>query len=124
MPLCLIVGCSRKSGRDKGIRMYRVPAVVTNQGPEVEELSIKRRRLWISAISHDDVSEKILNSDRVCDQHFHSGTAAPLWDCYNIDWVRSYSQFRPCQFRPKRLERRGPRKGENDRWNCKNRNVC
>ena len=25
--------------------------------------------------------------DRVCDQHFHSGTAAPLWDRYNIDWV-------------------------------------
>ena len=31
--------------------------------------------------------KKILNSDRVCDQHFHSGTAAPLWDHYNIDWV-------------------------------------
>ena len=28
-----------------------------------------------------------LNSDRVCDQHFHSGTAAPLWDRYNVDWV-------------------------------------
>jgi len=31
--------------------------------------------------------KKILNSDRVCDQHFHSGTAAPLWDRHNIDWV-------------------------------------
>ena len=30
---------------------------------------------------------KPLNSDRVCDQHFHSGTAAPLWDRYNVDWV-------------------------------------
>ena len=29
-----------------------------------------------------------MNSDlRVCDQQFHSGTAARLWDRYNIDWV-------------------------------------
>lgn len=87
MPMCPIVGCSRKTGRDKSIRLYRVPAVVTNQGPEVEELSIKQQRLWISAISHDDLSEKVLHNDRVCDQYFHSGTAVPLWDHYNIDWV-------------------------------------
>ena len=41
----------------------------------------------ISAISHDDLTEKILNSDRVCDRNFHSETAAPLWDRFNIDWV-------------------------------------
>ena len=77
MPMCLIVGCSRKSGGARGIRLCRVPAVVTNQGPEVEELSTERRWQWIS----------ILNNDRVCDQHFHSGTAAPLWDRRNINWV-------------------------------------
>jgi len=42
-----------------------------------------------SAISRDDLTEKILNNDRVCDQHFHSGTAAPLWDRHSIDWVPS-----------------------------------
>ena len=41
MPMCLIMGCSRKTGRDKVIRLYRVPAVVTNQGPEVKQLSIE-----------------------------------------------------------------------------------
>ena len=87
MPMCLIVGCSRKTGRDKGIRLYRVPAVVTNQGPEVEELSIERRRRWISATSRDDLTEKILSNDRVCDQHFHSGATAASWDRHNIDWV-------------------------------------
>ena len=81
--MCLIVECSRKSGGARGIRLYRVPAVVTNQGPEVEELSIERRRRWISAISRDDLTEKILKNDRVCDQHFHSGAAAPLWDRHN-----------------------------------------
>ena len=87
MPMCLIVGCSRKTGRGKGVRLYRVPAIITNQGPEVEELSIERRRLWISAISRADLTDKILNSDKVCDQHFHSVTAAPLWDRFNVDWV-------------------------------------
>ena len=87
MPMCLIVECSRKSGGARGIRLYRVPAVVTNQGPEVEELSLERRRRRISAISRDDLTEKILNNDRVCDQHFHSRTAAPLCDRHNIDWV-------------------------------------
>jgi len=66
--MCLIVGCSRKSGRDKGIRLYQVPAVVTNQGPEVEEG----------------------NENKI---------------------------------KPKKLEQRGQRKGENDRRNFKNRNV-
>ena len=87
MPMCLIVGCSRKTGQGKGVRLYRVPAIITNQGPEVEELSIDRRRLWIAAISRADLTDKILSSDKVCDQHFHSGTAAPLWDRYNVDWV-------------------------------------
>lgn len=40
--------------------MYRVPAIITNQGPEVEELSIERRRLWISAISRADLTDKIV----------------------------------------------------------------
>ena len=78
MPMCLMFGCSRKTGGDKGIRLYRVTAVVTYQGPEVKELSTERRRLWVSAISRDDLTEKFLNSDRVCNQHFRSGTAAPL----------------------------------------------
>ena len=76
--MCLIVGCSRKSGGARGIRLCRVPAVVTNQGPEVEELSIERRRRWISAKSQDDLTGKILNNGRVCDQHFHSGTASGI----------------------------------------------
>ncbi|KAL9986652.1 hypothetical protein ACROYT_G000824, partial [Oculina patagonica] len=78
--ICLIVGCSRKTGRDKGIRLYRSQLSCDESGPEVEELSIERRRRWISAISRDDLTEKILSNDRVCDQHFHSGAAASSWD--------------------------------------------
>ena len=35
------------------------------------------------------LSEKILENDWVCGDHFHSGEAAPLWDKHNPDWVPS-----------------------------------
>lgn len=85
--MCLIVCCSLRSGRDKGIRMYRVPTVVTNQGSEAEELSKERRRMWISAISRDKLTDKILNNDRVCERHFVSKKPAAPWDRFNVDWV-------------------------------------
>ena len=61
--------------------------MVTNQGEEAQELSQERRSCWISVISHDDLIEEILESDRVCKMHFVSGRAAKSWDKYNIDLV-------------------------------------
>ena len=129
MPMCLIVGCSRKTGRDKRIRLYRVPAVLINQVPEVEELSIERRRRWISAISLDDLTEKILNSDRVCDEYFHSGTAAPSWDRYSVDWVPTLNlghgkwakrreQTEAQEAQAERSKERGKRQAEQQEQEC------
>ncbi|XP_068755908.1 uncharacterized protein [Montipora capricornis] len=87
MVLCMIVGCGSKSGRDKGLYFARVPSVLANQGEEAQELSKERRSRWISAISRDDLTEEILENDRVCEKHFVSGRAAKSWDKYNIDWV-------------------------------------
>ncbi|CAH3046558.1 unnamed protein product [Porites lobata] len=87
MVLCMIVGCGSKSGRDKGLYFARVPSVVTNQGEEAQELSKERRSRWVSAISRDDLTEEILENDRVCEKHFVSGKAAKSWDKYNVDWV-------------------------------------
>ncbi|XP_068691130.1 uncharacterized protein [Montipora foliosa] len=87
MVLCTIVDCGSKTGQDKGLNFARVPSVVTNQGEEAQELSKERRSRWISAISHDDLTEEILENDRVCKKHFVSGRAAKSWDKYNIDWV-------------------------------------
>ena len=87
MVLCLIVGCGCKSGRDKGLYFARVPSLVTNQGEEAQQLSEERRSRWISAISRDDLTEEILENDRVCEKHFVSGRATKSWDKYNIDWV-------------------------------------
>ena len=51
MVLCLIVGCSKRSGRDKDVSFYRVPQIITNKGPRKEELSRRRRAGFIAAIS-------------------------------------------------------------------------
>ena len=64
-----------------------MPKVIKNQGEEMEILSTERRRKWRSAISRQDLTDKILQNDRVCGEHFHSGKAAPLWDKFNVDWV-------------------------------------
>lgn len=50
-------------------------------------MSRERRSRWISAISRDDLTDDILESDRVCVRHFVSGKAAKRWDRFNVDWV-------------------------------------
>ena len=51
MVLCLIVGCSKRSGRDKNVSFYRIPKVITRKGPRIEELSRRRRTGFISAFT-------------------------------------------------------------------------
>ena len=60
MVLCLIVGCSKRSGRDT---FYCVPKIITNKGPREEELSQRRRAGFIAAISRHDLIDTILEND-------------------------------------------------------------
>ena len=86
---CMTIGCSNKSGRHE-VSFYRVPTVVNNQGMQEEfmkELTAERRRKWISAISREDLTDKILENDRVCGERFVSGKPAASWDKHSIDWV-------------------------------------
>ncbi|XP_015752932.1 PREDICTED: uncharacterized protein LOC107332696 [Acropora digitifera] len=87
MVLCLFVGCHARSGRDKSKSFFRISSVRKDQGEIVEELTIERRRRWLSAISREGLSEAILQNDRVCCRHFVSGRPAADWDKFNIDWV-------------------------------------
>ena len=76
MVLCLIVGCGNRSGRDKGLYFAKEPSIIENQGQEARELSEERRSRWISAISIDDLTDTILENDRVCGKNFVSRKAA------------------------------------------------
>lgn len=79
---CLFLGCSNDKKKNPDLCFCRVPKIVTNQGAETEILSTERRTQWLAAISRGDLTEKILEIDRVCEAHFHSGKAAYLWDSY------------------------------------------
>ena len=81
-----MVGCFKRSGRDKDVSFYRVPVIIS-EGELTEELTTERRRKWISAISRDDITEKKMENDRVCSSHFVSGKPASNWDKFNVDWV-------------------------------------
>ena len=45
---CAVVGCGKRSDRDKEKSFYRLPAEVSHQGEKTRELSKKRRELWLS----------------------------------------------------------------------------
>ena len=91
MVLCLVISCGNKTGKKRSkvekVRFFRVPRVIVNQGENTGELTSEGRRMWISAISREDLTDDILERVRVCSQHFVSGEAAKDWDWFNVDWV-------------------------------------
>ena len=90
MPLFyLVFNCPNKKSKRKDLTFCRVPKIIKNQGEETKILSAERRQRRLTAISRDDLTDKILEYNRVCGEHFHSGKAAPLSDEWNVDWVPS-----------------------------------
>ena len=87
MVLCVVIGCSKRSGRDKDVSYYRIPVVIRHQSEREYELSKKRRDGFLAAISRDDLTEKILRNDRICSRHFIAGKPANLFDETNPDWL-------------------------------------
>ena len=87
MVLCVVFGCSKRSGRDKDVRFFRIPKILTKGSSNLKELSKKRRAGFIAAISREDITEKILVNDRICSRHFISGQPAALKDNTNPDWL-------------------------------------
>lgn len=87
MVLCVVIGCSKRSGRDRDVSFYRIPKIVTHRGERDYELSKKRRNGFLAAISRDDLTDKVLQNDRICSRHFISGKPAALYDDTNPDWL-------------------------------------
>ena len=99
---CCIVGCTNRSGRDKGVSFYHIPAIILNQGKQTAELSSKRQLQWIASINRKDWVPS--GNSRVCSAHFISGILllydstyyddikgkpAPLYESSSPDWVPS-----------------------------------
>ncbi len=89
MVLCVVFGCTKRSGRDKDVSFFRIPKVIYNKGDKVLELSRRRRNGYLAAISRMGLTEKILKNDRVCSKHFVSGKPADLFEDTSPDWLPS-----------------------------------
>ena len=82
--LCVIVGCSKCSGRDKDVSFFRIPKVVQPE-ENIVKLSKKRREGFLAAISK--LADKI--NDRICSRHFICGKPAYLLDETSPNWLPS-----------------------------------
>lgn len=87
MVLCVILGCSSRSGRDKDVSFFRIPAVIATRGSAEKELTQRRRDGYLAAISREHITDKILKNDRICSKHFVSGKPAYLYDTTSPDWL-------------------------------------
>ena len=59
MVLCVVVGCSSKSGKHKDVKLFRIPKVITNQGEEQEKLTTRRRNERISTVCQEATNKKL-----------------------------------------------------------------
>ena len=87
MVICAVVGCSKRSDRDKGVSFYRIPTIRTGRGERELELSTKRRAGFLAAISRADLTENSIDQARVCSRHFISGKPASLHEELHPDWL-------------------------------------
>ena len=83
----MVIGCSKRSGRDKDVSFFRIPVIINNRSDQERNLSKKRRDGYLAAISRDDLTDRILENDRICSRHFISGKPANLFDVNNPDWL-------------------------------------
>ena len=88
MVLCVVIGRSKHSGRDKDVSFYRIPKVITLRGKQEYELTEKRRDGILAAIARNGLKNTdVLRNDRICSRHFISGKSAYLYDETNPDWL-------------------------------------
>ncbi|XP_013393134.1 uncharacterized protein LOC106160908 [Lingula anatina] len=88
MRICGIVGCPSNSNKEKGLRFYKIPRIIKNQGEETRRLSEERRRLWKAAVNRKDIrSEEKWDRTTLCAKHFVDGEKAYLHDRLNPSWL-------------------------------------
>ena len=87
MVICVVVGCSKRSDRDKDFWFYRIPAVSDHQGTEDFDLRKRRRDGYLAAISREDLDYNSLGNYRICSRHFITGKPTSLYETTHPDWL-------------------------------------
>nr|CAH7743101.1 unnamed protein product [Callosobruchus chinensis] len=101
---CLVVGCGSRSNREK-LGFYSVPAITWHRFlTDKNELSRKRRALWIAAIKRDVCACVWVCVCAVCSIKFDLGKPADLENENHPDWVPSQNMGHTAQNVLKRQE--------------------
>ncbi|XP_038140894.1 uncharacterized protein LOC119783441 [Cyprinodon tularosa] len=89
---CCVRGCQSQHGRsgDEGIRFFRFPTWKRSHGPQLEEITKRRRMAWLSAVMRKDlIFNKTFPHMCVCSRHFHKGEPAYEMMESDPDWAPS-----------------------------------
>ena len=90
---CIVVGCDSNSSDE--MSFFRFPAIISSDNKKwmrskenITELSKKRRNEWIRVLKRGNLSDKYVDSARICSLHFLSGNRKKL--CYYLFFVEKY----------------------------------
>ena len=72
----LVEGYNR-TGRGDGVTFHRIAKVSTGQGRRTEELTAKRRRLWLAKVGRKNWN--LSDNARICSAHFVLGKTYKDW---------------------------------------------
>jgi len=72
MVICVVIGCSNRSERDKHVSYYRIPSVTAKYGERHLELS-KKCQAGFLAIFREDIDRKKLDKYRICSNILFQG---------------------------------------------------
>lgn len=89
---CSVFGCTNNRKKDKNSSYFRLPNVISTD-ETTQNLSTKRRELWLARINRQKLSEnqlaEINSTLHVCSYHFVSGRPSKLFESSNPDWAPS-----------------------------------
>ena len=63
---CCAVGCANRRKEKSSVEFFRIPS--EKQFPE-------RRKLWVVVIKKENWTDKMINSAKLCSEHFISGSS-------------------------------------------------
>ncbi|KAJ8029799.1 hypothetical protein HOLleu_29289 [Holothuria leucospilota] len=102
---CSVIGCYNRSKRDKK-SFFSIPSIIRHQGEQTEELSTRRRALWLTRLNRPNFVPT--RSTKICSDHFVSGKPSTLYNYTNPDWAPSLGlntykkSVRGSKYRPKK----------------------
>ena len=89
MVICVVIGCSACSERDKWLTFHRFPMLTKRFGEKDFELRKKRLDGYLAAISREDIDPKSIEEHdyRICSRHFVLGKPAKLYETNSPNWL-------------------------------------